>query len=423
MSWQKTSLCVLGLPLGTQTTPPFIPDCIRQADVLCGFPKTLKAFASLQKPCVPLTLPLDVSLQSLTEFLENGQKVVILASGDPLFYGIGATLPRYFPKDSFTILPSVSSLQETCAKIAMPWHDVVCVSLHGRKNTMALNQALLSGKTICLLTDPSNTPKSLAAYLAKKGYPCTIHVFANIGTPKESYSLFSLLPDPKTAAIHVPDIPDIAPNIPMTILLEPSKKPTMPMLGIPEALLSPECYCTKAAVRATALSLLAMRPNEIFWDIGAGSGALSLEACRLLPEGAIFAVEEKAERMAIIEQHLQRFGAYTVNPVAGHAPLCLKDLPNPTRVFVGGGLSQNDARRLLDATTSRMAPSGRIVLACVLLQTIALCHSYFQKKAWTYGVTLVQTSSSTSLANDLRFGESAPVYLVWAEKPNTEQAQ
>ena len=130
---------------------------------------------------------------------------------------------------------------------------------------------------------------------------------------------------------------------------------------------------TKGPVRAAARSLLRPAPDAVFWDLGAGSGAVAIEAASLLPEGRVYAVERVPRRALDIQENRRRCGAANLHVVLGAAPDCLDALPAPHAVFVGGGLSGGSAAALLATLYDRLAPGGRLAVACVLLDSLAAC--------------------------------------------------
>jgi precorrin-6Y C5,15-methyltransferase (decarboxylating) len=170
-------LTVLGMGLSS-TLLPAHQEALEASTVLAAGQALLARFAHLEAEKIPLCSPMQKTIDLLLERRRNGARVTVLAAGDPLFFGIGATLARILPPEALRILPGLSSLQEACARACLPWNDVRCVSLHGRKEYTELSVAALSGKPICLLTDAANTPDAIARFLLDRGVDWhSMHVF------------------------------------------------------------------------------------------------------------------------------------------------------------------------------------------------------------------------------------------------------
>ena len=185
---EPAPITVLGLGCGCARGPAALaPEqraLLEAADVLCGGKELLAAFeaqdgqSGLKARLLPLTLPLEPLLSRLSQMRAAGERVLLLADGDPLFFGIGATLVRQLGAEAVRLIPAVSSLQQACARLALPWHKVVCLSLHGRDDLGPLNAAMAKGAPLCILTDARMTPDVLARHLLDRGVDWfTAHIF------------------------------------------------------------------------------------------------------------------------------------------------------------------------------------------------------------------------------------------------------
>ena len=259
-----------------------------------------------------------------------GERVLVLADGDPLLFGIGATLVRLLGEEAVRLLPAVSSLQQACARLALPWHKVICLSLHGRDDLGPLNAAAGKNAPLCVLTDARTTPDVLARHLLDRGVDWfDAHVFERMGAPDEAVHHLSMA----AAAGR-----NFGPAC--TLILTPREASRRPCLGLnSEELAVERGLISKKPVRAAALALLRIAPRHVVWDIGAGSGAVALEAAVLAHEGRVVAVERSAGRAMSIQENRRRFGVAILDVRLGEAPECLPALPDPQRVFIGGGLS------------------------------------------------------------------------------------
>jgi precorrin-6Y C5,15-methyltransferase (decarboxylating) len=203
-----------------------------------------------------------------------------------------------------------------------------------------------------------------------------------------------------------------------TVVLTPSAKSRRPRPGLEDGELAVEGgLVTKMPVRAAALALLRIAPEHTVWDIGSGSGAVAMEAAAVAHPGRVIAVEERPERVLCIEENRRRFGAAQVDIHLGKAPDCLDCLPDPQRVFIGGGLSGPDGPRLLAQVSRRLPPGGRLVVSCALLGTLALCRDFFGQAGWFWEIICVQAAQSRPLAQDIHLAAMNPIFLLAARKP------
>ncbi len=400
------------LPSTGDALMPHLPEphrrAIREARILAGGRRLLARFPDAPGERLPLTVPLEPALTALEKAYLRGDAATVLADGDPLFFGIGATLIRRLGREAVRILPGVSCLQEACARLGLPWHDVICLSLHGREELRPLNAAVGADRPICLLTDAVRTPDALARHLLERGVDwLRMNVLENMGEVSERRREMSLA-DAADA--------DFGPSC--TIILRPVAPPRRPLLGLDENMLIVERrLITKGPVRAAALALLRLQPDHTVWDVGAGSGAVALEATALAHRGCVVAVERSASRAADIRENRRRCGAAHLEICHGEAPGCLAALPSPDRVFVGGGLSGDAGEDVLTEISRRLAPGGRMVVSCVLLGTLQRALGFFTKAGWTAEATCLQAAGSAPLAGDIRLAALNPVFLVSAQKP------
>lgn len=407
-----TPVQVLGLaaPFSPDAFSPATLSLLREADLVCGGRRLLEALAPVapQARLLPLAAPLERALVLLDEARARGDGIVVAADGDPLFFGIGATLVRRWGVEAVRIHPAPSCLQLACARLGLPWHDVAAVSLHGRDSLHPFLAAAMRGRPFALLTDERTTPDVSARILLDRGLAhFRVHVFENLGFARECRWEGTL----SEAAGR-----RFGPAC--TVLLLPEGRPRRPHPGLDAAgLVSDRGLMTKSPVRAAALSLLRPAPDAVFWDIGAGSGAVAIEAASLLPEGRVYAVERVPRRALDIQENRRRCGAANLHVVLGAAPDCLDALPAPHAVFVGGGLSGGSAAALLATLYDRLAPGGRLAVACVLLDSLAACRRSLRDLAPTPPVLLqIAAAEARPLGADCHLAALNPVFLVMVEK-------
>ncbi len=361
---------------------------------------------------IPLDAHIHKCIELITQRQQESKRVLLLVHGDPLYFGIGSPLIQKLGTHAVHIIPSVSIIQHMCAHLGLPWHNIHHLSLHGRNTDahwLPLFHAILANKCTCVLTDKKASPQYIAQQLFERGaQERSIHIFNQWGSHTQKHHCLSLA---QCMNLKTP-----CPQ-PSTILIMPSTKHKTPILGIPAAELACEnSLMTKLPVRATALSLLQLTPKQTLWDVGSGSGALALEACALLHEGQCIAIEHNAKRVAHIHENRRTFGALNLHICHGRAPDCLNHLPAPHKIFVGGSLSTPKHHAILDTLCQHLLPHGRIVISCVLLNTLHNTQNYFAKKNWTTEITHIQVTQSTALGADLRLVPQNPVFLLLAQK-------
>ena len=437
---------VLGLGLCPAHRSPDALNLIRSADLVAGGRRLLDELEIEEGRRLPLG-----SLDEFAARIQSRAKdgiVCVLADGDPLLYGIGASLLRFFAPSELTFHPNVSAQQTACARFGLPWHDCRALSLHGRDDQAPLFAALTHGSLAALYTDNRNSPDAIARLLLERGVTgWRMHVAEDLCGPQEKLTTIAL-PEAAQRSWHKLNI----------ILLERIKAPELTLgLGLDEnALVHADGLMTKQPVRAFALSLLRLPPDATLWDLGAGSGAVSLEAARLLSRGRVVAVERRAERVRHIKENVGRTGAWLVEVVQASLKEFLENgnyrtygthgtykktdqarvgraaCPEyrshmshtshtsysspPTHIFLGGGASDPVLSRCADL----LAPGGRMVVAAVLLSTLETARAVFSRLDWPLTVHQLMHHASSPLGGDVRLVPSNPVFLLETQKPSSD---
>lgn len=406
---------VIGLAPGSLDLSPTAKATLATADIVVGGKRLLTAcpdhFLPGDAKKLSIAGPLKPIIDTIRKAAQAQKKVIVLADGDPLFFGIGKRLGEELGRENLLVEPNISSMQLAAARLGLPWQEMDFVSLHGRDDFSPLYAALVRADLIAILTDATNTPAEVARALLERGADCfSMTVFENLGTPDETIRPLAL---PDTWGM------DFAPlNL---VILERLYPPEIELtLGIPDHYyLHQKELITKLPVRAAGLAHLNVEPHSTVWDLGAGCGSVSIEASHLARRGRVFAVERNKTRAAMIRENIRRTGAWLVDTVLGSMPDCLADLPTPDRIFIGGGLGgpSNQDTSLLSVACEKLKPRGRIVAHCILLDTLHAAKDHFRSLGWYFGVTQLQASATDSLAGDLRFKAQNPVFILWAEKP------
>jgi precorrin-6Y C5,15-methyltransferase (decarboxylating) len=395
---------IIGMGSGPDDLTSKHREIIDRADVLVGGRRLLGFFPD--STAEKKTIGRD--LNEVFAFIRRrmGRKaVVVLASGDPLFFGIGARLVAAFGPDRVTIHPNVSSIAAAFARIKEPWGDIRVFSLHGRRNEGDLLRTLETESKAAVLTDPEHNPAWLARLIRARtagGY--CMAVIEALGSDSERYGWYSLT---QAAARHFAD-----PNI---VVLKRETVPAVArsplVLGTPD-----ECFehqqglITKSEVRAVALAKLRLGPGQVLWDLGAGSGSVALEASLLIGNGRIVAVEKDPQRTEQIKANARRFGIRRLNAVQADLPEGLHGLPKPDRIFIGGG--GKNLQSIIEAAARHLGPDGLMVVNTVLLQNVNGAVATLQKLGFATEFVQVQIHRSQSMPCGQRLEALNPVWII-----------
>lgn len=288
----------------------------------------------------------------------QGDRVAVLASGDPFVSGVGSTLVRLLGAGRLDVLPTVSSVALARARMGWSAEDSAVVTVVGRDPHAVLRE-LAPGWRVLVLSSDAGTPTVLAGLLVEHGYgesPMT--VLGDLGAAVESRTT-------ATAATWTGPAPDL--NVVALDLRGPVVGSWAG--GLPDESFEHDGQLTKRDLRGSALARLAPQPGQLLWDVGAGAGSLSIEWLRAHPTCAAVAIESDPDRLARIGRNAARLGVPRLERLGARAPEGLADLPAPDAVFVGGGAT---APGLLDLCRARLRPGGRLVVHGVTLETEAL---------------------------------------------------
>ncbi|MCK4502660.1 MAG: precorrin-6y C5,15-methyltransferase (decarboxylating) subunit CbiE [Desulfuromonadales bacterium] len=401
------SIHVIGAGIaGHEGFTPQALELINRSELLVGAQRLLDLFPDYGGEKFTLT---DNNRAEMVRLLHDcDDRVVVLASGDPLFFGLGRYLLRNLADELIEFLPNVTSVQYAFAKIREPWDDSVFVSAHDRALADVVDRIVANDKA-AILTDAVNTPGMIARELLSRhrgGYK--VYLCENLGTESEKIRVTDVkgLLELKVAALNV------------LILIkeyEDSSQEYIPTFGIPDdEFVSIKKLITKEEVRVVTLAKLKLRHDMCLWDIGAGSGSVCIEADHLLSEGRIFAIERNSEYRQFIKQNLQKFNTRNVTLIEGDAPDCLEELPDPDGVFIGG--SGGRLWDILDAVDQRIGVGGRIVLNASTLDTLTAANEYFANAGYQVEVVTINIARTRPHTNYKMFEAYDPVYIVTAVK-------
>lgn len=284
--------------------------------------------------------------------------VCLLATGDPMHYGIGATLARHFARDEMLILPSLSAYSLAAARLGWALQDVDCISLHGRP-TAKLAASFAPCRKILAYTSGAVTVREAAEILALNGYAASrIHVLEHMGGPKERLVSHTV----ETAKSHSGSEFN---TLAIECIFDGSARHLPLTAGLPDEAFRHDGQITKREVRAASIAALAPYPGAVLWDIGAGCGSIAIEFLRAARSSRAFAIEDNESRRAMLLENANRLGVPDLKIIAGRAPQATAGLPQPDALFIGGGISEPN---VFETCFSALRPGGKLVANAVTIE-------------------------------------------------------
>ena len=403
----KTDQCpivVIGMGMSADDLTAVHLRLIENADLLVGGRRHLALFNDR----VPATYEVTADLKRLVAMIQGRpaeQRIVVLASGDPLYYGIGAYLVRSLGREHVRIYPNITSVAAAFARMGEPWQEVRVVSLHGRRQEDQLRQALKTADRIAVFTDPTCTPQWVAEFLRSSNIlDFHIGIFEQMGSDDEQVCWHTM----DSMAGKTFQTPNM---VVLKRMTESHDDIPALHLGMPEAAYEHERgLITKAEIRAVSLARLGLMPRQILWDLGAGSGAVAIEASLLVPGGHIWAVEKNPARVEQIRTNRNRFGITNLNVVESVLPGGLSQLPDPDRVFIGGG--GKALAETIEIVCRRLPVDGVVVINTVLMDSLHDTVRYLRSNGLETDVVQIQVSRSQLLADSDRMQAMNPVWII-----------
>ncbi len=354
-------LSVIGI--GEDGIPGLAPAAcalIETAEVLVGGARHLGMVPDNGAKRILWGRPLARTLDAIETY--RGTRVAVLASGDPMWYGVGVTLSRRFPREEMTIVPQLSAFSLAAARLGWPLADCAAITLHGRPlDTLRLH--LAPHRRILVLSEDGGTPREVAELLTGLGWgPSRLTVLARLGGSGETIAAEEAR---AWGDRRVPDLNTIA----IACAAGRGARALPRTAGLPDDVFEHDGQLTKREVRAATLAALAPLPGETLWDIGAGCGSIAIEWLRQGESCSAIAIERDPARAAMIARNAAVLGVPKLRIVLGAAPDALKDLSPPHAIFIGGGIG---TAGLLAPTWASLPPGGRLVANVVTTEGEAL---------------------------------------------------
>lgn len=410
---------------GVASLAPRALTALRQAQVVIGATRTLALFAAEVSPEAvqhDLTRALSQVPGWVRAAQDQGQRCVVLATGDPLCHGIAGFLAARLCFDALEILPNLSTVQLACARVGLVWQDMGIASVHAadagewqpgsdaRHGLYGLVQALRRHDRLAVLTSPDNTPARIARMLLAEGQQddWRMAVAERLCQPDER--VWADIAPSEAAQQTFAD-----PNV--VLLWRARARPPEVLFGLPDNRFEQrhpdKGLITKLEVRAVSLARLQLRADSVVWDIGAGSGAVGLEAARLCPRGHVYAIEKNEADRDIAARNARALGVSHYTLVHGKAPEGLADWADPDAVFVGG--SGGELPGLIRLILERLRPGGWLVMNFVTVENLASALDALKAIGATWDITQLQASRSKPILHMHRMAAENPVWVVCAQ--------
>ena len=329
----------------------------------------------------------------------------VLASGDPMLFGVGASLARVVAREDMQVLPAPSSFSLAAARMGWPLQDVVTLSVVARP-VAALNAHLHSGVRLLVLSNDASSPAIIARLLREQGFgPSLLTVLEHLGGPAERRVEASASDwnDPPVAALNL---------IAIDCLADASARPLSRIGGLPDSAFEHDGQLTKRDVRAVTLARLAPLPGQLLWDVGAGSGSIGIEWMRTWPNCRTLAIEADEGRQQLIERNRDALGVPGLQLIRGKAPQALAGLERPDAIFIGGGVTREG---VLDTCWQQLKPGGRLVANAVTLQSEMLLMSWRERHGGE--LTRIHIAQAQPLGEFDTWRQALPITLLDVTKP------
>jgi len=388
---------------------------IEEAEVLLG---ESYALSLVPGGTSQVRVALGTGLNEAIERIQGapGKRIVVLAMGDPLFYGVARYLCDKLGKDRFEVVPHVSAMQTAFARVKESWEEAFLTNLANHGVERVLEQ-VRSAEKVGLFTSEDSPPAAVARTLLDQGLDYfTAYVCENLGAPDERVTQGELaeIAAQEFAPLNVmilvrkPHVPD-----------RPAEAIGRRLFGNPDEMFlqskPKRGLLTPAELRAIAIAELDLGPSSVVWDIGAGSGSVSVEAAQIAAQGTVYAIEMDPDDHQLILENAKRFGVANLVPVLGRAPEAWDGLPDPDAVFVGG--SGRGISRLVDQAYQRLRSGGRLVATMGSIDNLAETHRLLHGYSSDVKVWMFSIARGNYQLDRIRFQSLNPTFLVAVVKP------
>ncbi len=387
---------------------------LQEADLVLGSDGALSLVKELRAEKLAIGPDLSEVVQTLESNLGKKRQVV-LAGGDPLFYGVARYLMARLGKERFEVLPHVSSMQLAFARVKESWEEAYLTNLATHSLESVLDR-IRTADTVGIFTSETDDPPRIARQLLARGLDYfRAYVCENLGAPDERVTQGEL------AEIAEMDFSSL--NV-MILKRKPGRPDQqaapagLRRFGNPDDVFAqsrPKSgLITPAEVRAIALAQLDVQPASVVWDIGAGSGAVAIEAAQLAFPGMVYAIEQDVADYHLIVANAQTFGVRNLSAIHGTAPAVFQGLPTPDAIFVGG--AGKEVSRLLEGAFSALRPGGIMVVNVATLESLNVTYASLKSLAGSVQALMVNIARGNEQFESLRFEALNPTFVLTVRK-------
>ena len=388
-------------------------NALNRAQVLVGGERQLGFFPDFTGRKIVLKSGLVKALGEIKE-LADENSIAVLASGDPLFYGVGSLLIKKLGADQVEIIPSLSSIQLAFAKAGLKWDDARLLSLHARPLEGFMTR-LRRIRKLGILTDDTNTPPAIARYMLDFGEKnWRAFVCENLHGPGERVRAYEDL----ESLAREEDIGSL--NVLILERMDTNWRPEATLLNFHEdsygKRVPKKGLITKKETRLLSVGELRVRPDAVIWDIGAASGSVAIECALLAPEGRAYAIELDPESLEYCRENLLAFGVDNVRVLEGRAPEILSEIEDdPDAVFIGG--SKGSLGQIIQTALERLKPGGRLVANAITFENIQEAYATFKELGIQPEIMQLNVSRAVPLARFMRYEAQNPIHIFSITKP------
>jgi len=353
---------------GLQGLSPIARTLVEKAEIVIGGDRHLGMLPlGDRRQKIPWKSPISKSIAEIIQL--RGQLTCVLASGDPLCYGIGVTLTQQIPIEEMTIIPAPSAFSLACARLGWSMTEVETLSLCGRPPALVIAHVYPNAKLL-ILSEGSNTPNIVAEILTNHGYgKSSMTVLERMGGVHERIisGIAATWNETELAALNA---------IAINCIPDPGILPFSRFPGLPDDAYQHDGQLTKREARAVTLSSLAPLPGELLWDVGAGCGSIAIEWMRSHPRCRAIAIEQNPTRIQYIIDNITALGVPNLQIIPESAPQALKNLPQPDAIFIGGGVTTPG---MLETCWDALRLGGRLVVNAVTLEGEKILFDWYER--------------------------------------------
>lgn len=393
----KRQISVVGIGMGylAGMTQEAI-EAMKDADILFGAPRMLKCVNVFQKPYIDL-----YSKDEIYEYLEihkEYEKAAILVSGDVGFYSAAKNMTHYFEDYQVNYISGISSLSFFCGRIGKPWDDIKLISSHG-KSVNTIDAVRRNSKIFSLMGGKDSVKKLMEQLIAYNFNDVQVWIGENLGYENERITSGtpSVIQEQEYDSLCVVYIENVNAKSDLDAISD-------------EAFIRGNVPMTKEEIRTISVAKLGIHPNSIIYDIGAGTGSVSIQVAMKAYEGYVYAIEKKQDGVLLIEENMKKFQVSNVKVIEGSAPEALEELPIPTHAFIGG--SSGNMGSIVNLLFEKN-PSINIVINAITLETMTEAINLIKELEITnYDITQIQTSKTKPIGNyNMMMGQN-PVFII-----------